>query len=269
MRWMLALSIFVSVQCFGQVSEFKGPVSGAMGGTGLAISSAWSTVINPAGMTDIAGLQVATAYQSHFLLPGVSSQGLVLATPLEKHAVGLSLQSFGYKYFRQSHVRGSYALKLSDQVSMGLYLGAFQFALGNDYGNRTLISAGIGLMAKVTEKTTLAATIREPMNLTIDENELDRVPASIEVGLLHRFGEHLTTALEVENNLSDAFRIKGGMEYDYGNYLVLRLGVSTNPAQMAYGFGVNLSSFRVDLSNTYNTQMGHMPQIGIRYMRSK
>jgi len=63
--------------------------------------------------------------------------------------------------------------------------------------------------------------------------------------------------------------VNAGLEYHINKVLYLRGGISTNPTQYAFGFGMQLKDFKVDFSSSFHQTLGITPGISIVYTRKK
>ena len=262
-RLLLLLFCFLSTTGIAQYEDVFGPKANGMAGTSLNEGGAWSSLNNPAASLADSGFQVAASYANNFLLSELGTSSLSASHVRGNLAFGAGVSSFGYSAYRQNLFMGSVGIRLEDNFSLGVQLGVRHYRIGEGYGSVMVPSAGIGLQVRVSERLSLGGLLRDPFNLSIDVDDLDRVPPLMRTGLSYRFSEELIANLEVEKVIDHALRLRSGFDYQHKNGFSFRAGVLTNPFEYSLGAGYQKSVVRFDLAYTYHPLLGFSPQVGL------
>jgi hypothetical protein len=261
----LLLSIFCLISTTGlaQYEDVFGPKANGMAGSSLTESNAWASLNNPAASLSDSGLQVAASYNNNFLLRELGTSSLAASFIRKNLSFGMGMSSFGYSAFRQNLFLASLGMRLEDNFSLGVQLGVRHFRIGEGYGSAIIPSVGIGLYVRISENLSLGALLRDPFNLGIDVEELDRIPPLMRTGLSYRFSEELRANVELEKVIDQQVRLRSGFDYQHSNGFSFRAGVLTNPFEYSLGAGYKRSLVRFDLAYIYHPLLGFSPQVGM------
>ena len=83
------------------------------------------------------------------------------------------------------------------------------------------------------------------------------------------FSDKVIFGVSTEKDVNFDAIVNAGIEYHITQMFYLRGGISTNPTQYAFGFGMQLKDFKIDLSSSFHQTLGITPGISIIYSRNK
>ena len=250
-------------------NDFLGARSAAMGGYNVTLSDVWSTNNNQAGLGFLEDMSGGIYYENRFLLKETSYKAGAFVLPVKTGALGLSVSSFGFNLYNETKAGLSYGQRFGDKFSVGVQLNYLNTKLTQEYGSKTSVTAAVGIIAKLSEEFTLGVHVYNPTRskLTADNNE--RIPTIMKLGLDYRFSEKVLFAVSTEKDVDFDARVNAGIEYHITEMFYLRGGISTNPTQYAFGFGMQLTHFKIDLSSSFHQTLGITPGISIIYTKKK
>ena len=246
-----------------------GARSAAMGGFTTTLSDVWSTNNNQAGLgfsTDFSG---GIYYENRFLLKETSYKAGALVIPVKIGALGISVTSFGFELYNETKAGLSYGQRFGDKFSVGVQLNYLNTKLTQEYGTKTSITGAIGLIAKLNKELTMGVHLYNPTRSKLAEYDNERIPTIMKLGLEYRFSEKVMMGVETEKDMNFDAVVKAGLEYHITEVLYLRGGISTNPTQYAFGFGMKLKDFKIDISSSFHQTLGMTPAISIIYVKNK
>jgi hypothetical protein len=250
-------------------NDFVGARSAAMGGYNVTLSDVWSTNNNQAGLGFIEDMSAGIYYENRFLLKETSYKAGAFVLPVKKGAFGISIASFGYTAYSETKAGLSYGQRFGDKFSLGVQMNYLNTSLTQEYGSKTTITGAIGLIAKLSKELSLGVHVYNPNRSKLAVYDNERVPTIMKLGLDYRFSEKVMLAVSTEKDLDVDAVVNAGLEYHITDILYLRGGISTNPTQYAFGFGMQLKDFKVDLSSSFHQTLGITPGISIIYTRNK
>jgi hypothetical protein len=250
-------------------NDFVGARSAAMGGYNVTFSDVWSTNNNQAGLGFIEDMSAGIYYENRFLLKETSYKAGAFVLPVKKGAFGISIASFGYTAYSETKAGLSYGQRFGDKFSLGVQMNYLNTSLIQEYGSKTTITGAIGLIAKLSKELSLGVHVYNPNRSKLAVYDNERVPTIMKLGLDYRFSEKVMLAVSTEKDLDVDAVVNAGLEYHITDILYLRGGISTNPTQYAFGFGMQLKDFKVDLSSSFHQTLGITPGISIVYTRKK
>lgn len=268
---LILLTIIVNIQSTqAQVANDNvGARSAAMGGYSVTLSDIWSTNNNQAGLGFVTDLAGGIYYENRFLLKETSYKAGAFVLPVKTGALGLSITSFGYELYSQSKASLSYGQRFGDNFSMGVQLNYLNTSLSQDYGTKNAFTGAVGLIAKLSDELSIGVHVYNPTRSKLAEYDNERIPTIMKLGLDYRFSKKVMLGIETEKDIDFDAVVKAGLEYHATEMFYLRGGISTNPTQSSFGFGLQLKDFKLDLSTSFHQTLGMTPAISLIYKKSK
>ncbi|MDB4533743.1 hypothetical protein N9242_02655 [Vicingaceae bacterium] len=250
-------------------NDFIGARSAALGGYNVTLSDVWSSQNNQAGLGFVKETSAGIYYENRFLLKETSYKAGAFVLPVKSGAFGISVASFGYSAYSETKAGISYGQRFGEKFSLGVQMTYLNTSLIQEYGTKTTITGAIGLIAKLSDELTLGVHVYNPNRSKLAEYNNERVPTIMKLGMDYRFSDKVMLAVSTEKDLDVNAIVNAGLEYHITEILYLRGGISTNPTQYAFGFGMQLKDFKVDLSSSFHQTLGITPGISIIYTRNK
>ncbi len=262
--------IFIQQLTFAQIGNDNiGARSEAMGGFTTTLSDVWSANNNQGGLGFMKDISGGIYYEDRFLLKETSYKAGALVFPVKTGAFGISVNSFGFELYNETKAGLSYGQRFGDKFAFGVQMNYLNTKLSQEYGSKTTITGAVGLVAKLSKEITLGVHVYNPTRSKLADYDNERVPTIMKLGLDYRFSKKVILGIETEKDMNFDAVVKAGLEYHITEVLYLRGGISTNPSQYAFGFGVKLKDFKIDLSSSFHQTLGMTPGISIIYVRNK
>ncbi len=240
-------------------SEFSG-----MGNATIAVSDMWSIQKNQAGLGRVNEISIGLAYENKFTIKELSSRAVIFVLPVSKNVFGLSFNDFGFDLFKQQKIGIAYARAFNEKISFGFKLNYLSIRV-LEYGNASIVTADLGLIYKLSEKFSLGAHIQNPSSQKFTEADENIIPTSINAGFSYQPSQKVSANIEVQKDLDQDPILRAGISYRPVKILALRGGVSGEPFNYYFGFGLLLNNFRIDLASTSHPVLGFSPQMSLSY----
>ncbi len=273
--WAKYLAIFYTISfsiipLYGQVAnDVVGANSTGMGGYNVTLSDCWSTNNNQAGLGFVTSVSGALFYENRFLLKETSYRAGVFVMPVKTGAFGVSVASFGYELYAETKAGLSYGQRFGERFALGVQLNYLNTKLSQEYGTQNSITGAIGLIAKLNNELSLGVHVYNPTRTPLAEYDTEKIATIMKLGLAYQFSDKVMLGIATEKNLNYTAIVKVGVEYHITELLYLRGGISTNPSQYSFGFGMQLQHFKIDLSSSFHQTLGTTPGISIVYSKAK
>lgn len=242
-----------------------GARSVALGHASVNLQDIWSAHHNQAGLANLERIGGGIYYESRFTMAALSLKGGVAALPFDFGTFGVSVTSFGYSLYSESKVGLAYAMKLGENVRMGVQFNYHRTQIAEGYGNANLFTGEVGLQADITEALSVGAHVYNPTLTSQADYNNERIPTTIRLGASYQFNEKFFLSVEGHQNIYDKAQFRAGMEYHIIEQLYLRGGISTNPTLASFGFGLKLKKFFIDVASSYHATLGFSPQVSLSY----
>lgn len=264
--------LLLSVITFGVMAQSNihiGARSAGMAHASVTLSDVWSTHHNQAGLAWLKKPVAGVYYQNKFSISQLSNFGLAYAHPIKKGTFAIQWSNFGYKLYQENKVGFAYALQLSEKLSGGIQLDYLSTRLGGIYGSNAAFTAEAGLQAKLTNKLTLGAHIFNPSRTKLNDYNDEAIKTVMRLGLGYKLSEKVNLVVETEKDVDHVAALKSGIEYNANKKISFRGGVSTGPTIGAFGFGLNMEKYQLNIAATYHQTLGFSPEISFNYQFKK
>jgi hypothetical protein len=246
------------------------PRARAMGDAAVSVPDApFATYQNPAALALYRNPALGTSFVRPY---GLDFNDLLFAggaIPLSASlgSVGIGLRYFGVSYqsdfggiaednslLKETMVSVSHGLGLYHDLHAGIDFGyTFNFynvqqgadLYGEDPGHGWAVGIDLGLMVTLHERTKLGFlinNINQP-RLGVDQENL---PQLLNGGVSYQPYVGVITTFEIEGQLGEQVKYKGGAELQVARGFFLRAGVLTNPNKVSAGFGYELKGFALN-----------------------
>lgn len=265
---MLLLSC-MALSSVAQSNIHFGGRSAGMAHASVTLSDVWSTHHNQAGLAWLENPTAGVYYQNKFTISELSNLGLAYAHPLKKGTFAIQWSNFGYELYQENKVGLGYALQLSEKLSGGIQLDYLSTRLGGVYGSNSAIAAEIGLQAKLTKKLTIGAHVFNPSRTKLNDYNDEAITTVMRLGLGYTLSEKVNIVVETEKDVDHIAALKTGIEYNANEKLFFRGGISTGPTLGAFGFGLNMDNYQLDIAASYHQTLGFSPEISFNYQIKK
>lgn len=235
-----------------------------MGSTGAALEGIYSLTANPAGLVGVECLTASVNYQHHFFSEDVTTQAALLGIPTRLGTFGLALNRFGLKAAYNDLKAGfSFAKRLGPRIALGLTASYHQLHIPS-YINVSALSVDVGMHYRFPDGIVIGMQYTNVGKATYRQEVYGAIPAYAKMGIRYPWPRVMIAAELVYRFIH---RLGGnfGVEYNVGDLVYLRGGVSVNPLQRHAGFGLRWQHFTFDAAATFHPQLGTTPQIGLCY----
>ncbi len=241
-----------------------GPRLTAIGNVAVALADVWSLQSNQAGIAGLKNPTASASYRNSFLNPELSTQSAVIAYPLGRNVLGLSLQNYGFSAYNEQKMGFSYAKRFGKSVSASLNFNLHQVKIAQ-YGSARAYSVEAGLQYMVDEKLVFGTHISNPNRNGFNPEVGAFIPVSLEFGASYKLSDKVLLNSGIVNTLNSTTDFRCGLEYSVINWLAFRGGLAMNPFRQFAGFGYKLQDIKIDAAASSHPDLGFSPQIALSY----
>ena len=244
-----------------------GSRSAGVANASLSFKDVWSLWLNQSGIATLKQITVGTFYEDKFLIPDFALEAFGIVVPLHKDlgVLGFSYTGYGNTIYNEKKAGLAYAKSFGEIISFALQLDYLNTFMGDGFGSHNSIAAEAGFQAKLIPELTLSAHLYNPSRATLSKNTGETIPSILRVGIAYNFSDRVICSIETEKDVTQQANFKAGLEYHAIKQFYLRTGISTNPVSDAFGFGLILQGFQLDISETIYQQLGSSPTISLTY----
>ena len=224
--------------------------SGA-GDTGVAIATgAAGAYWNPAALAWGKRLSLFAAYDRPFGIAELATQAFSAGLKIGPHGLGVRYTGFGFALYKEQVFGLAYALRVFQQLSLGLGIRALQLSTaGIPTQHWVVFDAGIKLQMR--ENVFLGATI---WNAGGRHTSLLGQSGTVGMGIAVMPRVALVADIQKEANFPTGAGI--GVIYHIHPQLVLRTGAGGRPERLSAGVGLKKKGFAIDYAAVWHTVLG-------------
>ena len=249
------------------VSPIGGARSIGMANTGVTFTDVNSLFSNQAGLAMLEQLTVTAFAEQRFQLAELQSVTAGAAIPTNSGTFGVSVNYFGFEDYNEQRAGIAYARKLMDKLSIGAQVLLLNTQIP-EYGNKANVTFELGLLAQLLPQLNLGLHLYSPARIELAPDEY--LPTVFKLGLSYLPSDNLTILAEVEKDIDYPVRTRIGAEYQLLDALDLRIGAATEPVNLSFGLGYQISKgLSLDIASYYHEVLGFSPAAGITYAFGK
>ncbi|MDD5571796.1 MAG: hypothetical protein PHD97_11670 [Bacteroidales bacterium] len=242
-----------------------GARSASMGNTSLNFSDIFSSFNNQAGLSKLKNTSAGFSYENRFLLNNLSSKSVAFALPTKSGVFGVDINYFGFELYNESKLGLAFGKSFGKNFFAGIKFDYLYTHIAENYGNKGIITGEAGLQARVAKNLFLGVHVFNPFRVKLADYNNERIPAIMSLGLLYKISEKVQLVVETEKDIDYKPVFKTGLEYHIVKQIFVRTGISTNPMECCFGFGLEFKNFKIDFAAKSNPVLGYTPIISIIY----
>lgn len=261
--WML-LTLLGAWNLYAQ--EFSPAPFLGMGKATVAQTGLYAIVTNPAGLQAVQGLEIAIAYQQHFLKADIATQGILVALPLAQSSrIGIALTKYGLKDVNSLLRAGiSWNRSFGNQLSASTTINYHQYYV-RGYRLERAVSADLGFQYSISATLRTGVFFKNIGNNSFPTAASPPLSRQIGMGFSYAFSEELLIAVDFVKTFPHQLLYRVGMSYSPHPKIVLRVGSLSNPIQYTAGMGVKYKKWQFEWANLFHVKLGSSPQFMMAY----
>ncbi len=262
---LLALLLF-SMATFGQsVNTRLGARAAALGYASFALTDEATFFNNPGASAWNSVANGFFSYEVAASLPGANRTAAGILIPVGSGCLGAGLFRFGDDLYSEQFLGAGFSHRLGN-TSLGAKVQYVQYN-AHGYETRTAVTLDVGGLIKITPEWSIGAGISNVTQTFIASEE--PLPMIFSAALAWQAPRGPLITSEVEKQLGNPLRIKGGIEVPLYQKLFMRTGFGLNPVTLSLGLGAKTRRSSFDFSTTYHPSIGFFNQASAAYRFGK
>jgi hypothetical protein len=213
---------------------------------------------NQASLAQMKNAAIGIYGERRFLLSEMNYFNAALALPTSTGNFGLKTLYYGFNDYNETQIGLAYGRKLGNKVDIGAQFNYNGIHISG-YGNASAINFEIGTILHLTEKMHAGVHVNNPVGGKLGKDEEEKLPSVYTIGLGYDASEKFFFGTEVIKEEDQPVNVVAGLQYRIIPQLHARIGISSAKSTAWLGLGLNLKSFRIDISSSYHQQLGLTP----------
>jgi hypothetical protein len=268
-NWFCVVAILLYVNASGQT--LRRPIAASYTGLGaysINHSDIFSFTANQASLAQLKTDAVAVYGERRFLLNELNSFSGVAGVVTSSGNFGLKATYSGFSEYNESQLGLAYGRKLGKKIDVGVQFNYNSFRMSS-YGNAAAISFEVGTVFHITEKLHAGIHINNPVGGKFGKAQEEKLSSVYTAGFGYEASEKFFFSTEIVKEEDQPVNVNTGLQYKIIPQLFARMGVSSATSSGWLGVGMQLRSFRIDVSASYHQQLGITPGLLLLYNFNK
>jgi len=264
---ILYITIIISIVFYTPIKAQSAGVAGARFqamGTSL-LQGPWSVFHNNAGAAEVKSPTVLGGYNYHYL-SSLSTAVLGVLFPSRYGVLNLNLSRFGNQLFSQQIGLGI-AQKFGN-TALGIRVRYNQYAF-KDLGSKGFLVFDIGGITQLLPELWVGAFIVNLSQTKLSSFEDERIPTIMYMGFRYMPIGKLTLIVEVEKDIELTPQFKTGLEYQFLESFLFRVGVTSRPVIIHFGMGLKKKAWQIDYAVSLHPVLNMSHQLSLAYQLQK
>ncbi len=231
--------------------------------TGLGAYSAtqadvFSFTSNQASLAQLKSFSAGVFGERRFTLTELNNYTAALGLATNSGNFGVKANYYGFKDYNETQVGLAYARKLGNRVDLGVQFNYNGISIAG-YGNDAAISFEFGTVLHVTDKIHAGIHVNNPVGGKFGKEQEEKLPSVYTFGLGYEASDKFFVSAEIVKEEDQPVNVNAGLQYKIIPQLLARAGMSTASSTAWLGVGLQLASFRIDVTTAYHQQLGITP----------
>ena len=181
---------------------------------------------------------------------------------IDNSVFGASIVRYGYEDYTEQKIGFMYSRKLFSNFNIGSNFNVLQYRL-NEFGNKSVLSFDIGLLAKINDNLSIGSVINNPASSRLVEDR--DLPVRIAIGTSYKPSKKVNWIVEIEKIVDEDITIKSAIIYYPVESMSLRIGGDFNRNLIGFGVLYNIQGLNVTGGYSYNSILGNYPSVSLGY----
>ena len=264
-HWIFSLIILFHFNVKGQIFQNGGALSTSMSGLNVNNENIWSINNNISQIAKIKTPTLSISSFQPFLVNDFTTSSIVFGLPTQNGAFGINFSTNGNKHLQMHNIGFGYSHKLGENIQSGVKLNYFMINAGDYYNKKSIISADIGLSAKLSNDLKIGVCIKNPTFSKVSEFDDERLPTNIQLAAGYIFSNELTIHTGIEKSIFYPASFLAAIEYQPSEKIFLTGGIKSNPSIASFGVSMSQNQFIITAATQIHQFLGWSPDLSIIY----
>jgi hypothetical protein len=258
-KWHWFIFLFIAINSKAQT--LHRPIDAAYTGMGtysLHQVDVFSITNNQASLAQLKNNSVGLFGERKFLLSELNNYVAVLGIKTHSGNFGLTTSYSGFNDYNETKIGLAYARSLGSKIDIGAQFNYNGIKI-NGYGNASAINFELGAILHVTDKLNTGFHVANPVGGKFGKEQQEKLSSIYSFGMGYDASEKFFIQAEIEKEETQPINVNAGLQYKLISQLLVRAGISSATSTSWIGVGLGFKSFRIDVTSSYQPQLGLTP----------
>jgi hypothetical protein len=253
------LCFFLTNPVFTQIT--RKPVASpylGLGAYSISHADVFSFTSNQASLAQIKNSSAGIYGERRFLLSELNYYSAAVALPTSSGNFGFQAGYFGFSDYNETQLGLAYGRKLGNKIDIGVQFDYNGMQI-TGYGKASAIIFQIGTVMHISEKLHAGFHAYNPVGGKFGKDQQEKLASVYTAGIGYEASEKFFVSAEIQKEENRPVTVNAGLQYNFLPQLLARAGVSTGTSVIYAGIGLQLKSFRMDITTSHHPQLGVTP----------
>jgi hypothetical protein len=260
LKLLLSLSfLFFWFAGFSQIT--RRPVASpyiGLGAYSISHADVFSFTSNQASLAQLKNISAGVYGERRFLLSELNYYTAAVALPTSSGNFGIQTGYFGFSDYKETQIGLAYGRKLGSKLDIGVQFDFNSLQIAG-YGNSSAINFQIGTIMHLSEKLHAGFHAYNPVGGKFGKDNQEKLASVYTAGMGYEASEKFFVSAEIQKEENKPVSVNAGMQYKFLQQLLVRGGISSATSVVYAGVGLQLKSFRLDITTSHHPQLGVTP----------
>jgi hypothetical protein len=251
--------LFFSIILSAQVT--RRPVAAPYPGLGaysIAHADVFSFIANQASLAQLKNMSAGFYGERRFLLSELNYYSAAIGLPTPSGNFGLQLGYFGFSDYNETQIGLAYGRKLGTKVDIGVQFDYNSLQISG-YGKTSALNFQLGTVLHLSERIHAGFHAYNPVGGKFGNDKQEKLASVYTIGWGYEASDKFFISTEIQKEENRPVNVNAGFQYKFLPQLSIRAGVATATSVVYVGVGLQLRSFRVDITTSHHPQLGISP----------
>ena len=258
-KYIIILIVFISYKTGAQVT--RRPVASpyiGLGAYSISHADVFSFTSNQASLAQMKNISAGVYGERRYLLSELNYYTAAVALPTSSGNFGLQTGYFGFSDYNETQIGLAYGRKLGSKLDLGVQFDYNSLQIAG-YGNSSAISFQIGAIMHLTEKLNAGFHAYNPVGGKFGKDNEEKLASVYTAGMGYEASEKFFVSAEIQKEENKPVSVNAGMQYKFIPQLMVRGGICSGTSLVYVGIGLQLKTFRLDITTSHHPQLGITP----------
>ncbi|NOZ60234.1 MAG: hypothetical protein GXO74_00985 [Calditrichaeota bacterium] len=241
----------------------QGARAAAMGMTTAAMKNYPESIFsNMSGLADFNQRAISFSYSRPYGMKELDLAAFTGILPTKWGALGIGFSNYGFELYQEQSLLFSFSRQIFGNFSLGANVHYMKLQI-KDYGSDFALAFDVGFLAPLTDHINWGFYCANVNHARFRYNK-DHLPQNFSTGISYQPLGNLLINIDIFKEVTFPAELRTGFEYVFGNKVMLRSGVISDPAHYCFGLGFHLRGVICDYGVTFHPDLGVTHQFSLR-----
>ncbi len=235
----------------------------SMGNTAVALTDAFSLFSNPSCIAKDSKQSAAVFVDHRYGIAGLNTKAFAYNHAINDSKMAGGFTHFGDELMNHSRIELAFAQKIR-LFSLGGGFGVHHLSVSGN-GVARAVTFQFGGLVEISPKIYYGAHVYNMTRAKISKESSLYYPVLMKTGFTYLPSDLVILSAEIEKDSRYPVNLKAGLEYKLIEWIKIRTGINSSPANGYFGLGFKLKEWNFDYGLSFHSRLGVVHFVGLTF----